>query len=344
MTAVLERRHTTAPVRAALPRPRTRRLAVHLGLVVAVVAVAVPAMMLGDYRLSLGQVVDAIFGSSGPAHFVVIELRAPRWVLGALVGVAFGVSGALFQTSLRNPLASPDVLGVSQGASAAAVATLLIGGTSGWAMTAAAAGGGIAVGLLLYAVSWKQGTTGQRFVLSGIGVAYLAGSVVGYLLTRSDVRDAQSALTWMTGSLGQSSWQLVAVLGPVLLVLLPFACVLARGLDLLQLGDDRAASLGRRPERTRGGAVLLGVLLASAATAAAGPVSFVAFAAAPIARRLLGDGTPGLAASGLGGVVLVTGSDVVAQHLLPVDVPVGIVTGALGAPVLIWLLARRRTS
>lgn len=331
-----------APLR--LPARVLRRTAVHAGLVAAVLAVGCLALMLGDYRLTVGQVLGALAGDPGPAHFVVVELRAPRWVLGVLVGLAFGVSGALFQTSLRNPLASPDVLGVSQGASAAAVATLLVGGASGWAMTAAAAGGGVLVGVLLYAVAWKQGTTGQRFVLSGIGVAYLAGSVVGYLLTRSDVRDAQAALTWMTGSLGQSSWQLVQVLGPVLLVLLPLAAILARGLDLLQLGDDRAASLGRRPEVVRGGAVLLGVLLASAATAAAGPVAFVAFAAAPIARRLLGDGTPGLAASGLVGVVLVTASDVVAQHLLPVDVPVGIVTGALGAPVLIWLLARRRTS
>ena len=170
------------------------------------------------------------------------------------------------------------------------------------------------VGLLLYAVAWRQGTSGARFVLSGIGVAYLAGSVVGYLLTRSDVRDAQTALTWLTGSTGQASWELISVLGPAVLVLVPLVAAIARPLDLLQLGDDRAAGLGLWPELVRGAAVLLGVLLASAATAAAGPVAFVAFASAPLARRLLSDGTPGLAASGLVGVLLVTGSDLVAQH------------------------------
>lgn len=334
---------TLAVLRTDARRRAGRRTAVLLGLSASAAALSVLALMLGDFRLGAAQVVGALLGTEdGGARFVVRELRLPRLVLGLLVGAALGVAGALFQAVLRNPLASPDVVGVSQGASAAAVATLLLGGVSGWPVFLAAIAGGLAVGLLLHAVAWRQGTTGYRFVLSGVGVAYLGASITGYLITRSDLRQAQDALTWMTGSLGQASWPLVQVLGAALLVLLPAAVLLARRLDLLLLGDDRAASLGVRPEVVRGLVVLLGVALAAVATAAAGPVAFVAFVAGPVARRLLGDGGPALAAAALVGVVLVVGSDVVAQHLLPggVVAPVGVVTGALGAPLLVWLLLR----
>lgn len=324
-----------------------RRLLVTLALTVLAAVLSVTALMLGDYRLSAAEVVRTLAGSDeGAARFIVMDLRLPRLVLGILVGVAFGLAGALFQSVLRNPLASPDVIGISQGASAGAVTALLVvGSASGVVVPLSALAGGALVGLLLYAVAWRGGMTGHRFVLAGIGVAYVCTSLIGYLLTRSDVKEAQVALLWMTGSLGQADWPLVRTLAVAVVVLVPLVGCVARGLSLLLLGDEQAGSLGLRPEVTRACVVGLGVALACVATAAAGPVAFVAFIAAPVARRLLGDGTLALLQSALVGVVLVVGADVVAQHLLPADlsVPVGVVTGAVGGPYLIWLMASGRT-
>lgn len=324
-------------------RSRRRRRGVVTSVLVVVCAVlAVLALMLGDFRLSAGEVLSVLAGGGdGAAVFVVRELRLPRTVLGVLVGVAFGLAGGLFQSVLRNPLASPDVIGISQGASVGAVAMLLGVGVTGPLVALSALGGGALVGLVLYAVAWRGGLAGYRFVLSGIGVAYMASSVLGYLLTRSRVDDAQAAIQWLAGSLGQATWQLNAVLAVSIAALLPLVVVLAPRLTVLLLGDDTAAALGVRTEWVRFGVIALGVALAAAGTAAAGPVAFVALTAAPIARRLLGDGSLGLVPSALAGVALVTGADAVAQHLLPADlsVPVGIVTGVIGGPYLIWLLA-----
>ncbi len=329
-------------------RSRRRRHAwvVTTSLALLTAVLALTALMLGDVPLSVGQVVSALVGGDDlVADLVVRQLRLPRVALGILVGIAFGLAGALFQSVLRNPLASPDVIGVSQGASAGAVGALLLGGATGVAVPLAALAGGAGVGLLLYVVAWRGGVTGHRFVLSGIGVAYLCSSLVGYLLTRSDVRQAQAALVWMTGSLGQADWGLVQGLAAALALLVPLTALVARTLGLLLLGDDQAGGLGLRPEPTRAVVIVLGIALACVATAAAGPVAFVAFVAAPVARRLLDDGGLALVQAALVGAALVTGADVVAQHLLPADlsVPVGVVTGAVGGPYLIWLLASGRT-
>ncbi|MDN4172769.1 iron ABC transporter permease [Nocardioides sp. SOB77] len=333
-------------LRTTRRRRHRRRLLVTVVLVVLAAALCVTALMLGDFRLSAGEVLRTLAGADqGAARFIVVELRLPRLVLGVLVGVAFGLAGALFQSVLRNPLASPDVIGISQGASTGAVVALLaVGATSGYVVPLSALAGGALVGLLLYAVAWRGGMTGHRFVLAGIGVAYVCTSVIGYLLTRNDVKEAQVALLWMTGSLGQADWALVRTLAVAVAVLVPLVACVARGLSLLMLGDEQAGSLGLRPEVTRACVVALGVALACVATAAAGPVAFVALTAAPVARRLLGDGTLALVQSALVGVVLVVGADVVAQHLLPADlaVPVGVVTGAVGGPYLIWLMASGR--
>ncbi|MEN8705668.1 MAG: iron chelate uptake ABC transporter family permease subunit [Nocardioides marinisabuli] len=332
----------TAGLRAVRRRRRARRAGVLVVLAALVLASSLAALVLGDFPLSVGQVLGALVGAEDPsARFIVVELRLPRLLLGLLVGLAFGLAGALFQSVLRNPLASPDIIGISQGASAGAVAALLLGGLSGAAVSASALAGGALVGVLLYAVAWRGGMTGHRFVLSGIGVAYVCAAVVGYLLTRSEVNQAQVALRWMAGSLAQAEWSMVQVLAGALAVLAPMVALVARRLDLLLLGDDQAGSLGLRPEAVRACVIALGVALACAATAAAGPVAFVAFVAAPVARRLLRDGSLALVESALVGVVLVVGADLVAQHLLPGDlsVPVGVVTGAVGGPYLIWLMA-----
>ncbi|MEO9324095.1 iron chelate uptake ABC transporter family permease subunit [Nocardioides sp. C4-1] len=327
-------------------RLRRRRYAVVTSaLTAAVLALTFAALTAGPGDFTVAEVLQAIFSADpGRADFTVNEVRLPRFLLGVLVGIAFALAGALFQSVLRNPLASPDIVGVSQGASAGAVAALLGAGVTGVPVSLAALGGGLAVGVVLYAVAWRGGLTGHRFVLAGIGVAYVCAAVVGYLLTRSDVDQAQTALQWLAGSLSQNTWPLVSVLAVALLMLVPLVALVARPLQTLTLGDDQAAGLGARPELSRFAVIALGVALASVATAAAGPVAFVAFVSAPVARRMLGDGRLALLPAALVGVVMVVGADLVAQFLLPADlrVPTGVVTGVVGGPYLIWLLATGR--
>lgn len=332
-------------LRGSRRRRRVRYAVVTVVLTAVVLGLALAALLV-DTGYSGAEVAQAILSSDpGPADFVVNELRVPRLLLGVLVGVAFALGGALFQSVLRNPLASPDIIGVSQGASAGAVAALLGFGLSGIPVSLAALAGGSAVGLVLYAIAWRGGMAGQRFVLAGIGVAYVCAAAVGYLLTRTEVQGAQTALQWLSGSLAQNTWALVLVLAGALVVLLPLVAMVRRPLDLLMLGDDQAAGLGLRPELVRVAVIALGVALACVATAAAGPVAFVAFVSAPVARRLLGDGTLALLPSALVGIVMVVGADLSVQFLLPasLQVPAGVVTGIVGGPYLIWLMATGRS-
>ncbi len=346
MTALrsLERAAGEAVRDTTRSRRRRSRL-VSLSLATVLMSMSVASLTVGDFDLSLLEVLATLAGRGEPgAAFVVLDLRLPRLLLAVLVGVAFAVAGGLFQSVLRNPLASPDIIGISQGASVGAVLAILGLGLTGPVVSALALAGAITTGTLLYAVSWRGGLTGFRFVLSGIGIAYMATSVVGYLLTRTGAQQAQTALTWLTGSVGSAQWPTIRTLALALVVLLPAAALVARQLDLLLLGDDTAAALGVGPERVRLAVVGIGVCLAAAATAAVGPLAFVALTAAPIARRLLDDGTLGLIPSALVGAMLVVGSDLVGQHLVPggIEVPAGIVTGVVGGPYLIWLLVSAR--
>ncbi len=329
-------------LRAGRRSRRRREAAVTAALAAALLGVAALSMTLGAFDISPADVVRVLLGGGeGIERFVVIDLRLPRLTLGLLVGAAFGVAGAVFQTVLGNPLASPDIIGINHGASVAAVAGLLVLGVTGAAVSLMAFGGALAVAGAIYLLAWRGGVTGHRFVLIGVAVGFMASAILNYLLTRSDVRDAQSALVWMVGSLGSADWTEIAVTAVALAVLLPAAAALAGSLRALQLGDDAATGLGVRAERARLWLLVAAVGLAAVATAAAGPVAFVALVSAPIARRMVGTGGLALVPAALTGALVVTLSDLVAQHLLPGDIqaPVGVVTGAIGAPYLLWLLA-----
>lgn len=335
-------RDPTAPLRAVRAARRRRSAAVLAGLAAVVVLLAGVGISLGDYTIAVPDLLAALLGQgSGGDTFVVTRLRLPRVLLGALVGAALGVSGAVFQAVLRNPIASPDIIGVTTGASAAAVAGLLVFGLSGPALSGVAFGGALLVALAIYVLSRRGGVTGYRFALIGIAFAFLASSVLNFLLSRADIKDAQVALTWIVGSLSGTGWDSVTVLAGALAVLLPAAILLARPLGILQLGDDAATSLGVRAERVRLALLIVAVALAATATAATGPLAFVAFLAAPIARRIVTEDRAMLAASALLGAGIVLAADILGQHLLggTLQVPAGIVTGAIGAPCLLWLLA-----
>ncbi|WP_246165345.1 FecCD family ABC transporter permease [Arthrobacter yangruifuii] len=310
--------------------------AVLAGAVLALFAVYV---LLGTYSFTIPDFFRILFGEQIPgATYILMESKLPRAVVGTLIGLGFGIAGAVFQTLLRNPLASPDIIGISYGASASAVCAIVLFGAAGTTVSAAALTGALLVALAIYLLSRRGGVAGYRLVLVGIGFAAVLQALVNFLLTRTDIRTASEALVWLNGSLNNSSWDRAAVLAGFLLVLLPAAAVLARTLRGLELGDDAAAGLGIRVERARLGLIVVAVGLAAAATAAAGPVAFIAFLSGPIARRLM-HGQASLLAAGLVGSCIVLAADFVGANLVPgVTLPVGVVTGALGAPFLLWLL------
>ncbi|UNX56352.1 iron chelate uptake ABC transporter family permease subunit [Georgenia sp. TF02-10] len=316
---------------------RTRAVTAVLLVVVLVLAVATLTVGTGRSAAELGRVL-AGQGEAADA-FVLLRLRLPRLLLAVGVGVALALAGALFQTVLHNPLASPDILGISGGASLAAATAILLGGLSGAAVSLAALGGAVLAAAAIYLLAWRSGVSGYRFVLVGVGVAFLVNAGIGYLITRADVNDVPSALVWMVGSLGTPAWREVLVLAVALAVLVPLVALLAPALRALELGDDTAGGLGVPVERTRLTVLGVAVALAAAATAVAGPVAFVAFVSAPLARRLVPTAGLALVPSALVGTALVLGADLAGQHLLGLKVPVGIVTGVIGAPYLLWLLA-----
>ena len=350
-------------------RPKTAcRDAALGGLAAAVVLLLAANLLLGSYTVTLPDFVRIIAGRLGGgdaageaipgASFIVWEVKLPQALTALGAGAAFGMAGWLFQTLLRNPLASPDVIGISYGASAAAVAVIVLAGAAGWAVphaavSAAAFAGALAVAGLIWAFAERTGSTAgrggradSRLVLVGIGLAAGLQALVSFLLTRTDVRFAHEALAWLNGSLNAADWNRLAVLWAALAVLVPAGLLAATPLSVLALGDDAARGLGLPAARVRGRIVLAGVALAAAGTAATGPIAFVAFLAAPIAKRVgaRGAGAGDVAAAGLTGSAVVRAAAFGADALLPrllggTALPVGVITGAIGAPVLLWLLA-----
>ncbi|MFE6127400.1 FecCD family ABC transporter permease [Streptomyces sp. NPDC056437] len=299
-------------------------------------------MTIGDIPYSFMDVVRALLGTADPGtQLIVQELRLPRAVAGLLVGFAFGVSGALFQTMTLNPLASPDMIGITQGAGAAVVAGIVLGWDGGLSTQALGLIGALTAALLVYLLAWKRGTTGYRIVLVGIGIAWICTSATDYLMARGERFQAQAALGWLVGNLNGRGWDQVGPLAAAMAVLVPMALVLGRLMRTLQLGDDVARGLGTRVQPVRLAVLLAGVGLVAFGTAAAGPVAFVALAAPQIAQRLARTAWPPPVASGLTGALAVLVSDLIARKLISgTELPVGIVTGVLGAPVLLWLLVR----
>ncbi|MFC4784521.1 FecCD family ABC transporter permease [Nocardioides sp. MAHUQ-72] len=328
------------PVRAARRGPVRRARLVVGGLAVLLLGVLAARVLLGDFTITVADFVRILRGEDVPgASFILMESKLPRAVLGALVGVAFGVGGAIFQTTLRNPLASPDILGVGLGASTAAVLAIVTFDSTGTAVSVSAVVGAVAVAVLVRLVAGSG--AGHRLVLVGVGTAAALMSVIQYLFTRADVWDAQLVLRWLTGSVSAADWPTIRALLAFLLLLVPLTAWSARSLRIVELGDDAAAGLGVGRRRADA-LLLLAVVLVAVAVAAAGPIAFVSFLAGPIARAL-NAGRTTVVGAGLVGAIVVVGGDYVADYLLvDVNFPVGVVTGALGAPFLLWLLVRGR--
>lgn len=327
--------------------PISVRLGVGSLVVLAAAAVGVVALLAvgvgsGDFPLSPGEVLVALFGGGDEtSRFVVWTLRLPRLLGAVLVGASLAISGAIFQALARNPLVAPDIIGINGGAALAAVAIIVLGAPSALIGPAAFVGA-FAAALLVYLLAWRGGIGPYRLVLVGIGIAAAATAGVSLLITRSEILAVKEATVWLIGSLYATGWEDVALVAASLAILIPASVVLGRRLALLQLGDEAAVSMGMHPERARLALLGVAVTLAAVSVAVAGPIGFVAFVAPHLARRLArASGSGILPAAAAIGALLLIGSDILARRILePSELPVGILTVILGAPYFLWLLSR----
>ncbi|MFF0760055.1 FecCD family ABC transporter permease [Streptomyces sp. NPDC003737] len=313
-------------------------------LLAAALVASVVLIGTGDFPIPAGDVLRTLAGDGKPGQeFIITELRLPRVLVGLLVGASLGLGGALFQSVSRNPLGSPDVLGLGQGSTAGALVMIVLFSGSAAQVAAGALVGGLVTGLAIYLLAWKRGVHGYRLVLVGIGVSAIVTALNGYLLTKADIVDAARAVVWMTGSLNGRDWDQVWPLLALVCVLVPLVLGNARGLRTMEMGDDVSHALGVRVERVRLLLMVSAVLLTAGATAAAGPVGFVALTAPQLARRLTRSPGPNLVPSMVMGAALLIVADWASQRVFGADqLPVGVVTGVLGGVYLLGLLVTER--
>ena len=332
---------TVASVAAGRRARASRRRLVIVVLAIAIFAGFWASLMVGRTFYPPGDVIQVMLGREVEgASFTVGTLRLPRAVLAVVAGLCFGLAGVTFQTMLRNPLASPDIIGISAGAGAAAAFAIIVLSLGSTAVSAFAIVVGLGVALLVYLLAFKDGVVGTRLILIGIGIAAMLESITAYILSQAGEWDLQEATRWLTGSLNGTTWSQTLPALVALVVLAPLLLAQTRGLAVMQLGDDTASALGTRVERTRLVVIVCAVGLIAFATAGAGPIAFVAFLSGPIAARIVGPRGSLLIPAALVGALLVLVADFLGQYAFGTRFPVGVVTGVLGAPYLIYLIIR----
>ncbi|MCF6433520.1 iron chelate uptake ABC transporter family permease subunit [Leisingera sp. MMG026] len=321
----------------SLQIPRQALLAGAL-LLAMLLALAAFAAQLGSYPLGLTRSLQVLAGQgSAMEQLVLLDLRLPR-ILSALgAGAAFGLSGAIFQAMLRNPLASPDVIGFNAGASCGALAALIL--TGGLVLPGAIAGA-LLTAAAVTLLAWKGGLSPARLILTGIGAGLALSATADLLLSRLDIQSAVSMAHWLTGSLNARNWDDAVQVWAGLALLAPLALWLQFPLARLPLGEETAAGLGLNLPALRLALTVTGTLLAALAVSTAGPLPFVAFAAGPLARALRPGGHPALPGAALAGALITLLADTASRALPGIQLPAGVFTALAGAPLLIWMLLR----
>ncbi|MFT8593716.1 MAG: iron chelate uptake ABC transporter family permease subunit [Bifidobacterium sp.] len=320
-------------------RSSQRAVSVMSALLILAFALLYSDIVFGDSTYSFSDVVNVMAGHAPSGiTFVIGELRLPRALTAFACGALFGMAGASFQRLLHNPLASPDIIGITEGANTAAVFGIVVLGISGLQLSAFAILGGLATAIVVALLTFHHGFAPQRLVLIGIAVGAMLNAISSWMLVRADQWDIQSASRWLTGSLADADWTYAIITIIALTIGCALVMPLSRQLDMLRLGDGIAAGLGIRVGLARAAIVVVAVLMLSIATSAVGPIAFVSFLAGPIAVRLIRSGSSAIVTSGLVGSCLVLGSDIIAQHATGTQFPVGVVTSVVGGPVLVILM------
>ncbi|WP_293423476.1 FecCD family ABC transporter permease [Phreatobacter sp.] len=327
-------------------------------------ALAVASLGSGAVKIAPGRVLEVLRGwISGDAQImqsrealVIVSIRVPRLLLGAMIGAALAVSGALMQGLFRNPLADPGLVGVSSGAALAAAFTIVLGDRIFGTVSAqlpfillpfGAFFGGLASTLILYAIATRHGRTSVAvMLLAGVALGAFAGSLTGLLSFISDDRQLRDLTFWALGSLSGASWTKVMVIAPLVLPVLLAVPMLARGLNALLMGEAEAFHLGIPVQRLKSAAIVMVAVAVGASVAAAGVIGFVGIVVPHLLRLMFGpDHRMLLPFSALLGATLLTGADLLARTMVaPAELPIGILTAAIGAPFFLWLLLRRDRS
>ncbi|WP_258069058.1 iron chelate uptake ABC transporter family permease subunit [Arthrobacter sp. N199823] len=325
--------------------PRT--VVVGIVLLATTALLGVLAMQTGTISFSFREVMAAVFGlSDNPqAGMVIHRIRLPRTVTAIGVGLCLGAAGATFQSISRNALGSPDIIGFTTGAATGAVAQIILFNAGPAATALAAIAGGLLAAAVVYALSVRGGVSGgYRLILVGIGIGAMLGAVNTLLLLKGNEDLALQAQMWLSGSLAARTWEHAVPVAAAVVLLLPVLLVQGRSLGLLEMGDDVARALGVRVEASRLTSMAAAVGLTAVATAAVGPIAFVALAAPQLAARLTRSVQVPLGTGALMGAALMVACDLLTQRLpMTVHVPIGLMTGLVGGCYLLWLVTRSRS-
>ena len=327
------------PGRYRTPIPRT------LLVVAVLVVVAVASLVFGSYQMSPDQVFRLIFQGEGTEieRQLVLNQRLPRMLAAVVVGAALGLSGAIFQSVSRNALGSPDIIGFTNGAATGALLQIIVFNSGPVEVALGAVIGGLATSVLVWLLTRRTGLHGFRLVLVGIGVGSTLAAFNALLVVRASLTQAQTAASWLAGSLNDITWERTYALMGLLLVVTPLLLMLVRPLGAIRFGDQVASGLGVSVNAYRVAALFIGVLLVSLATATTGPIAFVALAAPHIAKTLSRSGGVGFTSAALMGALMVLGSDLIGRFAVPGRIiQVGVVTGAIGGLYLIYLIYLER--
>ena len=328
------------PVSAQVP---WRVLILNVALVVLIAALAFWGMLQGDYNIAPDKVIPALLGEGKQITVAFAQQRAARIVAALLVGAALGLSGAIFQVISGNALGSPDIIGFTNGAATGALLQIIVFNSGPVEVALGAVVGGLATSVLVWLLTRRTGLHGFRLVLVGIGVGSTLAAFNSLLVVRASLTQAQTAASWLAGSLNDITWERTYALMGLLLVVTPLLLMLVRPLGAIRFGDQVASGLGVSVNAYRVAALFIGVLLVSLATATTGPIAFVALAAPHIAKTLARSGGVGFTSAALMGALMVLGSDLIGRFAVPGRIiQVGVVTGAIGGLYLIYLIYLER--
>ncbi|MDQ0861854.1 iron chelate uptake ABC transporter family permease subunit [Bacillus sp. V2I10] len=322
-------------------------------LAVLTVIVLLTSVCIGEVMLNPFQVFRALLGYGEKMDLLVVQsFRMPRILIALLAGICLASAGGILQGLIRNPLASPDIIGFTSGASTAIVGFFALFSDKSNSLTisihwlpVAAFAGATLIGLIVYFLSWKKGASSFRLVLIGIGMSMLAQSVTTLLMIQGPIYRASEANVWITGSVYGATWEQVRILAPITLVFVLISIVSSRSINILELGDEIATGVGSNVQKNRFLLLLLSTALTGSAVAFAGGIGFVGLIAPHIARRLVGSSFGALlpVAAFIGGLLVML-ADLIGRTLFaPLEVPAGVFTAAIGAPYFIYLLYKTRS-
>lgn len=307
-------------------------------LIMIIAALMYIGLSYGKTIYSFSHIYNVLFHGEIEGAFVITTLRLPRVIIGLLAGICFGLAGNIFQKLLRNPLASPDMIGISTGASVAAVFAILILQLSGLIVSLIAIIFGMLISLLIVLLSYHHGYSNNRLILIGIGMRAMLSAMISWMLIRTSEYDVGNALRWLSGSLNTVNINDAFSLLIVTIIACVLIAIMNNGLSVMGLGEELPVSLGVNTKTLRISLVIVGLMLVAFATSITGPIASVSFLSGPIAGRILRNGKNNMAATACIGAILVLASDLIAQYGLSSRYPVGVVTGMLGAPYLLYLI------